>query len=83
MNPVLKVIAPGFHTTVQDEGRRGFQHVGVPVAGALDRNGFILANALVGNAQSAACLEVMGSGPELEVVCEFSQTRADRQRRRT
>ena len=38
--PVLKVIAPGFHTTIQDEGRRGFQHVGVPVSGALDRNGY-------------------------------------------
>ena len=68
MIPVLKVITPGFHTTIQDEGRRGFQHVGVPVSGALDRNGFMLANALAGNAQNAACLEIIGSGPELEVV---------------
>lgn len=65
---ILKVITPGFHTTVQDEGRRGFQHVGVPVSGALDRYGFMLANALAGNAQNAACLEIIGSGPELEVV---------------
>lgn len=68
MIPVLKVIAPGFHTTVQDQGRRGFQRVGVPVSGALDRNGLMLANALAGNEQGAACLEVIGSGPELEVV---------------
>lgn len=68
MIAVLKVITPGFHTTVQDAGRRGFQHVGVPVSGALDRNGFTLANALTGNAHGAACLEVMGSGPELEIV---------------
>ena len=67
MIPVLKVVAPGFHTTVQDQGRRGFQHVGVPVSGALDRNGYLLANALVGNTQGAACLEIIGSGPELEV----------------
>jgi allophanate hydrolase len=66
--PVLKVIAPGFHTTIQDEGRRGFQHVGVPVSGALDRNGYTLANALAGNTQGSACLEIIGSGPELEVV---------------
>jgi biotin-dependent carboxylase-like uncharacterized protein len=66
--PVLKVITPGFHTTVQDEGRRGFQHVGVPMSGALDRNGYMLANALAGNARGSACLEVIGSGPELEVV---------------
>ncbi len=68
MIPVLKVIAPGFYTTIQDEGRRGFQHVGVPVSGALDRRGYTLANALAGSTQGSACLEVMGSGPELEVV---------------
>lgn len=73
MTPVFKVVAPGFLTTVQDEGRRGFQRVGVPVAGALDRNGFTLANALVGNPLNSACLEVMGSGPELEVLCDATR----------
>lgn len=68
MIPVLKVIAPGFYSTIQDQGRRGFQHVGVPVSGALDRNGYLLANALVGNTPGAACLEIIGSGPELEVM---------------
>ena len=68
MIPVLNVIAPGFHSTIQDEGRRGFQHVGVPVSGALDRDGYTLANALAGNTRGSACLEIMGSGPELEVV---------------
>ena len=68
MIPVLKAIAPGFHSTIQDQGRRGFQHVGVPVSGALDRNGYLLANALVGNTLGAACLEIIGSGPEFEVI---------------
>ncbi len=68
MIPVLKVITPGFYSTIQDQGRRGFQHVGVPVSGALDRNGYLLANALVGNKPNAACLEVIGSGPEFEVI---------------
>jgi allophanate hydrolase len=67
MIPVLKVTVPGFHSTIQDQGRRGFQHVGVPVAGALDRNGYLLANALVGNVPYAACLEIIGSAPEFEV----------------
>ena len=71
MIPVLKVVAPGFHTTLQDEGRRGFQHVGIPISGALDRNGYMLSNALVGNTPGAACLEIIGSGPELEVVASF------------
>jgi biotin-dependent carboxylase-like uncharacterized protein len=66
--PVIKVIAPGFHTTIQDRGRPGFRHVGVPVSGALDRNGHLLANALVGNTPGAACLEIIGSGPELEIL---------------
>lgn len=73
MIPVLKVIAPGFHTTLQDQGRRGFRHVGVPVSGALDRNGYMLANALAGNAPNAACLEIIGSGPELEVVASSAR----------
>jgi biotin-dependent carboxylase-like uncharacterized protein len=68
---VLRSIAPGFHTTIQDEGRRGFQRIGVPVSGALDRNGFILANALVGNAHNAASLEIIGSGPAFEVLASY------------
>jgi len=68
VTPLFNVVAPGFHSTIQDEGRRGFQHVGVPLSGALDRDGYRLANALVGNSPGAACLEIMGSGPVFEVV---------------
>jgi biotin-dependent carboxylase-like uncharacterized protein len=70
MIPALKVVAPGLHTTVQDLGRRGFQDVGVPVAGALDRIGLQLANALVGNALDAPALEILVQGPTFEVACE-------------
>jgi allophanate hydrolase len=66
--PVLQALQPGFHSTVQDAGRSRFRHVGVPVSGALDRDGYVLANALVGNRNGAACLEMMGSGPEFEVI---------------
>ncbi len=68
MSALLKVVAPGFFTTVQDSGRRGYLHAGVPVSGALDRDGFMLANALVGNDLNAANLEMIGSGPEFEVM---------------
>lgn len=68
MIPVLQVLQPGFHCTIQDNGRDRFRHVGVPVSGALDRDGYVLANALAGNSAGAACLEMMGSGPEFEVV---------------
>ena len=47
-------------TTVQDEGRRGFAHLGVPRSGAADRGSYRLANRLAGNASSAAVLETSG-----------------------
>ena len=52
-------------TTVQDEGRRGFQGVGVSVAGPMDSVSHRLANLLVGNRRSAATLEVTLIGPEI------------------
>jgi len=57
---------PGLLTTVQDLGRWGWQSFGVPVSGALDPVSHRLANALAGNAASAATLEVTLDGPELE-----------------
>lgn len=63
---VLSVIKPGMLTTVQDQGRWGFQSRGVPVAGPMDPVSHRLANALVGNGREAATLEVTLLGPELE-----------------
>lgn len=61
----LLVIRSGLLTTVQDLGRWGHQHRGVPVAGAMDTTSHRLANRLVGNPESAATLEVTVTGPEL------------------
>jgi len=47
-------------TTVQDAGRPGFAHLGVPRSGAADRASFALANRLAGNSASAAVLETSG-----------------------
>jgi biotin-dependent carboxylase-like uncharacterized protein len=66
--PALEVIAPGPHTTVQDLGRTGFQAIGVPTSGALDRVSLRLANALVGNAPGAPVLEMLVQGPTLRVL---------------
>lgn len=70
MQPTLKVVAPGTHTTVQDLGRRGYQHLGVPVSGALDPLSLRIANALVGNPQATPALEILYQGPTLEVHAE-------------
>ena len=66
MTPGLKVLSPGLHSTVQDLGRLGYQNIGVPVSGALDGFGLRLANALVGNPQGMAALEILASGLTLE-----------------
>ena len=62
----MRVIKPGLLTTVQDRGRWGFQSRGVSVAGPMDAYAHRLANALVGNADDTATLEVTWVGPELE-----------------
>jgi biotin-dependent carboxylase-like uncharacterized protein len=55
---LLVVERAGLHTTVQDEGRWGYQHLGVPVGGALDLDALHRANGLVGNLPGEAALEV-------------------------
>ncbi|GHF73666.1 allophanate hydrolase [Kitasatospora xanthocidica] len=53
----VTVARPGLLTTVQDLGRPGHAHLGVPRSGALDRPAHRLANRLVGNPETAATLE--------------------------
>jgi biotin-dependent carboxylase-like uncharacterized protein len=59
---VVEVLRAGALTTVQDRGRIGLAHLGVPRAGALDAPAADLANRLVGNDVSAAVLEVTLGG---------------------
>ncbi len=58
---LLVVEAPGL-VTVQDRGRVGLAHLGVPRAGALDAPAAALANRLVGNGVNDAVLEVTLGG---------------------
>ena len=62
----IKVTAPGLATTVQDLGRPGYYHLGIPISGAMDRFALRAANLLVGNDENAAGLEAVFMGPELE-----------------
>lgn len=54
----LRVISPGVLTTVQDLGRAGFGAMGVPTGGAADTLSLRVGNRLVGNADSAAGIEM-------------------------
>lgn len=58
----VTVLDPGPLTTVQDGGRVGWAHLGVPRAGPLDRPAAGLANRLVGNHADAAVLETTVGG---------------------
>ncbi len=62
----IHVIKPGLATTVQDLGRPGYYHLGIPLSGALDQYAHRLANLLVGNEEGAATLECTLNAPELE-----------------
>lgn len=62
---MIRVLQPGFFTTVQDLGRPGLAHLGVPTAGAADVFSLRVANRLVGNADGAAALEMTAQGATL------------------
>ena len=66
----LKVVRAGLFDTVQDLGRIGYMALGMPTAGAMDRIGLTLANALVGNPANTAGLEIGVIGPDLLVEAE-------------
>lgn len=59
---MITTIHPGLFTTIQDEGRWGYQAYGMPVAGAMDRYAYRVANLLVGNEAGAAVVEMTMSG---------------------
>jgi len=58
----IEILRAGALTTVQDLGRPGHAHLGVPRSGALDEAAHRLANHLVGNDPGAAALETTLSG---------------------
>ena len=63
------VEATGPLLLVQDRGRVGAAHLGVPPSGALDPEALGLANRLVGNQETAAGLEVLLGGVRLRAEC--------------
>lgn len=65
MTCFVEVIRSGPLTTVQDLGRPGYAHLGVPPSGAADPTSLRLANRLVGNPETAAGLEMTLGGAAL------------------
>lgn len=75
----IQVKKGGPLTTLQDQGRYGFQKFGVLVSGAMDLFSLKLGNILVGNDEKEAALEMTMSGPFLKVPAGlvFALTGAD------
>lgn len=63
---MISVKKSGFYTTVQDTGRLGYRHLGVPIAGVMDRYAARRANTLLENEPNDALLEITMIGPELQ-----------------
>lgn len=61
----ITVQNPGLFTTVQDQGRFGFQESGISPAGVMDSYSHQTANLLVGNHPKEAVLEATLTGPTL------------------
>ncbi len=61
----LEVLDPGLSTTVQDDGRFGNYHIGMPPSGAMDLFSHTVANYLVGNDEEDATLEMTYSGADV------------------
>ncbi len=71
MTNAIKIITPGWFTTVQDQGRFDFLHMGVPVSGYLDKFSAAMANFLVGNPANTPLLEITVVGPGFVVLREM------------
>lgn len=63
---MIKVIKPGFFSTIQDLGRFGYQDFGVPTSGVMDDYSTQFANALLNNDKNDAVLEMTMTGPMLQ-----------------
>ncbi len=62
---MLKVLKSGFFLSVQDLGRLGHRHIGVPISGVLDTIAVKRANKMLKNDPSDSVLEITMTGPTL------------------
>ena len=63
---MIEILACPAPVSIQDGGRPGYRHLGVPLSGALDPEWLAIANALAGNPLTCAGLEMRLAGPRLQ-----------------
>ncbi|WP_299946547.1 biotin-dependent carboxyltransferase family protein [uncultured Microbulbifer sp.] len=62
----------GLQTSVQDCGRPGLMHYGIPQGGAADPLAMTLANLILGNVTNIPVIEITLTGPRIEFGCDIS-----------
>lgn len=77
----IEINKAGFMTTIQDGGRPGYAHMGIPGSGFMDQDAAKVANKMVGNADHAPLLEVdvAGIGLTIHVDCTVAVVGAQAQ----
>ena len=63
---MLKVLHPGFYSTIQDSGRFGYRSFGVPKSGVMDAHSSRYANTLLRNHENDAVLEMTMQGGKFQ-----------------
>ncbi|MEH7611652.1 biotin-dependent carboxyltransferase family protein [Gottfriedia acidiceleris] len=72
MKELFEVLQKGVSISIQDNGRNGFRHLGIPVSGAMDKLAYQIGNLLIGNKLNAASIEIAIGGTVLKALNQFS-----------
>ena len=70
----IEIISSGLQTSVQDLGRAGWRHMGVPESGGADKFSLKLANFILGKSFNSPVLECTLTGPTLKFSSPYSVT---------
>lgn len=62
---MIEVMKPGVYTTIQDQGRYGYQASGIVVSGVMDKRSYELGNIIL-QQQNAPAFEFVMTGPTLK-----------------
>lgn len=68
--PLFRMVKSGVYASVQDRGRFGFRHVGMPVSGPMDWQAFELGQEIMNNGEQGNALEIFLGGLTLEVLTD-------------
>ncbi len=73
----FKVLSTGIFTTLQDQGRKGYQHLGITQSGAMDEYAYLWSQKLLDNKECNALEVMVGLKLEVQVGTTISICGAD------